>query len=148
MIPKPVKLFLAKDAGDIIRSDVKSALQVLRQLGIDPATEFGEFYLEYQGSFISPRPVAELLDIEGSAIPAIPDQNAYAQERYQLPETFLALTSDESEGMYLYNKDDRTVYDFDFSEYKALVSGQLPARWKSFNDFLLWYFDEQESSQY
>lgn len=142
MIPAQVKVFLAKDTGDVLRYDRQSALQVLRQLGVDPATEFGEFYLEYQGSFISPRPVAELLDIEGPAIPAIPDQTDYARDRYQLPEKFLALTSDESEGMYLYNKEDQAVYDFDLGEYKAFMNGQIPARWKSFNDFLLWYFDE------
>jgi len=140
MIPERVRAFLARDAGDVLRYDRQSALQALRHLGVDPTTEFGEFYLEYQGSFISPRPIAELLDIEGPAIPAIPDQTDYARDRYQLPEKFLALTSDESEGMYLYNKEDQAVYDFDLSQYQACMNDEVAASWTSFNNFLEWYF--------
>lgn len=145
MIPAPVRTYLAKDTGDITRYDRNTALQVLQGLGVDPGSEFGEFYLEYQGSFISPRPVAELLDIEGPAIPAIPDQTEYARDRYQLAERFLALTSDESEGMYLYNRDDRAVYDFDLASYEDFMNGRIPPRWKTFNDFLSWYFDESQA---
>ena len=144
MIPQKVKDYLAKDTGDVLRQDKKRAFHALSQLGVDPNSEFGEFYMEYQGSFISPRPIAELLDIEGPAIPAIPDQTEYSQDRYQLPEKFLALTSDESEGMYLYNKDDHAVYDFDLGEYKDFMNGKVPARWESFNSFLVWYFDSTD----
>ncbi|MET1080329.1 MAG: SMI1/KNR4 family protein [Pseudomonas sp.] len=144
MIPVQVKKFLGKSTDDVHRYDYQSALKALHNLGVAPSTEFGEFYLEYQGGFISPRPVAELLDIEGPAIPAVPDQTDYARDRYQLPEKFLPITSDESEGMYLYNKEDKAVYDFDLSEYKAFMDGKIPARWESFNEFLVWYFDESQ----
>jgi hypothetical protein len=145
MIPQKVKDYLAKDTGQVLRESKQSALKTLHQLGVQQPSEFCEFYLNYQGSFISPRPVAELLDIEGPAIPAIPDQTEYARDRYQLSDVFLALTSDESEGMYLYNKEDQAVYDFDLADYKAFMKGQIPARWKSFNDFLSWYFDASQS---
>lgn len=104
-------------------------------------TEFSDFYLKYQGGFISPRSVAELLDIEGPIDPNIPVQTAYAQDRYGLPQKYLALTSDESEGMYVYNKEDQAVYDMDFGNLKDLLDGGLPARWPTFNAFLSWYFD-------
>ncbi|WP_338767685.1 hypothetical protein [Massilia sp. METH4] len=116
-------------------------MSVLHTLGVDPGTEFGEFYLEYQGTFISPRSVAELLDIVGPEIPAVPDQTEYARDRYRLPEKYLALTSDESEGMYLYNIEDMAVYDFELGSYRLFMSGQATPDWSSFNDFLIWYFD-------
>lgn len=142
MIPVEVKNFLAKDTGDVIRHDRNSAIQSLMLLGVSPGTQLGEFYLQYQGSFISPRLLAELLDIEGPAIPAIPDQTEYVRDRYHIPEKFLALTSDESPGMYLYNKEDAKVYDLDIAVYKEFMAGLIPAKWESFNEFLVWYFDE------
>jgi hypothetical protein len=148
MIPQKVKDYLAKDGGDVLRQNKQGALRTLSQLGVDPNSEFGEFYLEYQGAFISPRPIAELLDIDDSAIPAVPDQTDYSQDRYQLPEKFLALTSDESEGMYLCNKDDQAVYDFNLKEYEIFMSGEIPARWKSFNSFLAWYFDSTDPAAF
>lgn len=141
MIPSKVESHLATATGDVTRTDPKSAEQVLRSLGVDPGSEFGEFYLKYQGSFISPRPVAELLDIEGPAIPAIPDQTDYVRDRFHVPEQYLALTSDESEGMYLYCKDDGAVYDLDIGVLDDFLEGNVPARWATFNDFLVWYFD-------
>lgn len=142
MIPINVKSYLSKDVGDILRGKRQSALKVLHQLGVEPATEFGDFYLQFQGGFISPKPLAELLDIEGPAIPAIPDQTEYARDRFQLPEKFLALTSDESEGMYLYNKHDQGVYDFDLTKVADFLSNRVSPRWFSFNEFLTWYFEE------
>ncbi|MEN9866150.1 MAG: hypothetical protein RL748_1740 [Pseudomonadota bacterium] len=140
MIPIVVETYLAKDTGDIFRYDPQRAMSILRQLGVPASSEFGEFYHKYQGGFISPRPVAELLDIDGPATPAIPDQTEYVRDRYQLPEKFLALTSDESEGMYLYNTDDQAVYDFDLGQYQDFLAGKVSARWKTFNEFLIWYF--------
>jgi hypothetical protein len=141
MIPSKVEQYLTTVSGDVTRTDPKVAEKVLLNLGVAPSSELGEFYLKYQGSFISPRPVAELLDIEGPAIPAIPDQTDYVRDRYHIPEQYLALTSDESEGMYLYNKDDQAVYDLDIGVLEDLVNGRLSARWQTFNDFLAWYFE-------
>lgn len=43
--------------------------------------------------------------------------------------------------MYLYNKDNRAVYDLDISVLDDLVNERLSARWQTFNDFLTWYFE-------
>lgn len=144
MIPPEVDSYLAKDTGEILRPDRKAAEAALQALGVPLGTEFADFYLKYQGGFISPRPVAELLDIEGPVDPNIPVQTEYAQDRYGLPHKYLALTSDESEGMYVYNKEDRAVYDMDFDNLKDLLDDRLAARWPTFNTFLSWYFDESE----
>ncbi|WP_175816718.1 SMI1/KNR4 family protein [Burkholderia diffusa] len=141
MIPSTVEHYLATASGDVARTDSKSAEKVLLNIGVSPTSEFGEFYLRYQGSFISRRSVAELLDIEGPAIPAIPDQTEYVRDRYHVPEQYLALTSDESEGMYLYNKIDQAVYDLDIAVLDDFLQGNVPARWATFNDFLIWYFE-------
>ncbi|NTZ07191.1 SMI1/KNR4 family protein [Burkholderia metallica] len=116
-------------------------MRALQDLGVASATDFGQFYLKYRGSFISPRPIAELLDIEGPSIPAIPDQTEYVRDRYGIPEQYLALTSDESEGMYLYGKGDGAVYDLDISVLNDFIKGNVSARWAAFNDFLIWYFE-------
>lgn len=141
MIPSTVERYLAGSTGDIARSDPKTAMRALQDLGVASDTDFGQFYLKYQGSFISPRPVAELLDIEGPSIPAIPDQTEYVRDRYGIPEQYLALTSDESEGMYLYDKGDGAVYDLDISVLNDFIKGNVSARWDTFNDFLIWYFE-------
>ncbi|HDR9587352.1 TPA: hypothetical protein QDC31_004711 [Burkholderia stabilis] len=141
MIPSTVDQYLAGSTGDIARDDPKTAMRALQGLGVASDTDFGQFYLKYQGGFISPRPVAELLDIEGPSIPAIPDQTEYVRDRYGIPEQYLALTSDESEGMYLYSKDDGAVYDLDVSVLNDFIKGKVPARWITFNDFLIWYFE-------
>ncbi len=43
--------------------------------------------------------------------------------------------------MYLYNKTDQAVYDLDISVLDDFLQGKVPARWVTFNDFLIWYFE-------
>ncbi|MCW7550945.1 hypothetical protein OO184_24215 [Photorhabdus sp. APURE] len=86
---------------------------------------------------ISPKPIAGLLDIDD-----IKEQLDYVKDRYDLPDEYIPLTSDESEGMYLFNKKNGSVYDFNLSEYSSFMKGKINARWKTFNDFLIWYFYE------
>lgn len=141
MIPEAIINYLAQEGSGILRKDASDAFESLRQLGIDIKTELGEFYTQYRGGFISPEPRPELLDITGPAIPAIPDQTEYVLDRYRLPAEFVALTSDESEGMYLYNKNNQAIYDFNVGQSQELVSGKIQPRWNSFNEFLVWFFN-------
>ena len=141
MIPQSVVNYLSQEGDQILRENTAAVLEALRKIGIEPETELGEFYIRYRGGFLSPLPRPELLDLLGPAIPAIPDQTEYVLERYELPEAFIALTSDESEGMYLYNKEDRSVYDFDVGNSQELVDGMIEARWRTFNEFLTWFFN-------
>src|SRR5690606_3353643 len=114
-------------------------------LGVALDTEFAEFYLKYQGGFISPRPVSELMDIEGPEIPNIAAELGYVRDRYELPANYLPLTTDESEGMYLYDTNDGAVYDVDFDNLSDLLGNRLSPRWPGFNDFLAWYFTESQN---
>ena len=141
MIPESITNYLAQEGDVVLRKDALHAFEALRQIGVDENTELGEFYTKYRGGFLSPEPRPELLDIAGPAIPAIPDQTAYVLDRYELPEEFVALTSDESEGMYLYNRNNKSVYDFNVGQSQELVNGEIQPRWNSFNDFLNWFFN-------
>jgi len=121
-----------------------SAIAVLHDLGISVESEFGEFYSKYRGGFIGPKPISELLKIISEGIPTIPNQTEYVRNRYNIPAQYLAITTDEGEGMYLYNKSDQAVYDLDIGYLDEFLNNKLPARWSSFNEFLVWYFDSPE----
>ncbi|MFP3616836.1 hypothetical protein SB778_43095, partial [Paraburkholderia sp. SIMBA_050] len=68
-------------------------------------------------------------------------QTEYVRDRYGIPEQYLALTPDESEGMYLYGRNDGAVYDLDIYFLNYFLKGNIQARWATFNEFLIWYFE-------
>lgn len=140
MIPTEVKNFLSKEGSAVLRQNKIDALRAMDQLGVDRGSDFWEFYENYQGPFISPRPAADLYDI--IELSGIVDAVEYVRDRYHLEDRFLPLTSDESEGMYLYDTASGAVFDFYLRDYKEFVAGNIPPRWPNFNEFLRWYFDE------
>ncbi|WP_053074193.1 hypothetical protein [Chromobacterium sp. LK1] len=140
MIPIAVGIYLAAQKGEVFRSHPSLAAAALKHLGISERSQFGEFYMKYQGAFISPNDEPELLDIVALVIPAIPDQTEHIQSVYGIPVHYLALTTDESEGMYLYDKSSEAVLDVNFEEIPSLRQGTHTARWKDFNSFLISYF--------
>ena len=140
MIPESVKAYLAEVPDAAERKNREGVHDALRILGVDPASEFGEFYLEYEGPFLSPRPLQDLYDL--TELSSILGSLDYIRDRYKLGEKFLPLTSDESGGMYLYNKEDGAVYDFYLRDYKPFMAGSIGPRWSSFNQFLQWFFDK------
>ena len=56
MIPLKVEQYLATVSGDVDRADPKAAEKVLVSLGVDSGSEFGEFYLKYQGGLYQSSP--------------------------------------------------------------------------------------------
>ena len=141
MLSPQVTRHLATQPGDIHRTDRHEAEAALHRLGVGLDTPFAHFYLAYQGGFISPRPVDELMDIAGPYDPTILSCLDYMRDRYGLPAQYLPLTSDQGEGMYLYNAADGAVYDMDFHNLSDLLAGRLTPRWPGFNEFLIWYFE-------
>ncbi|TRX74769.1 SMI1/KNR4 family protein [Pseudomonas mangiferae] len=140
MTNKSIEDYISNLSGDVLRDDVAEAITALNKLGINKGSDFWEFYVKYQGPFISPRDKPELLDLIGPEIPAILDQTEYVKDRYEIGEEFLAITSDESEGMYLYSISKGDVYDLDISDLKDFLNGKLAPRWGDFGSFLIWYF--------
>lgn len=90
MIPSSVEKFLASRKGNVFRTNPASAATALKNLGVRENSQFGEFYLKYQGAFISPKDEPELLDIDDVAIPAIPDQTEYIKDVHEIPDNYLA----------------------------------------------------------
>ncbi|WP_157297593.1 MULTISPECIES: SMI1/KNR4 family protein [Photorhabdus] len=137
MIPEKVSNYIKSKGSYILREDKINCIDTIHSLDIDLSSEFSSFYQEIYCDLISPKPIADLLDIDD-----IKEQFYYVKDRYDLPDEYIPLTSDESEGMYLFNKKNGSVYDFNLSEYDTFMKGKISPRWKTFNDFLIWYFDE------
>ncbi|CAB3770809.1 MULTISPECIES: hypothetical protein [Burkholderia] len=131
---------LAKQTGNVERDDPQAVLGALDRLGIARDTDFAVFYLAYQGPFTSPRPVAELWDLLDYS--GIVESLDYVRDRYAFADHLLPLTSDESEGMYLYDTLSGAVHDYDLGTHASFMAGEIDARWATFSAFLAWYFDE------
>ncbi len=72
-------------------------------------------------------------------------QNPFWIEQYpNLTERYLQISSIEGEGSYFYDKDTDAVYDVDWGEMDDFVAGNLEPKWKSFYDFLEWYYSEDD----
>lgn len=113
----------------------------LNSLGVDPLSDFGQFYTKFKGRFPSSQGKLELLELVGPGIPTIPDQTEYIQDRYEIPANYIPLTSDEGEGMYLYEKLTGEVYNYYLRDHDQFISGKCNPEWASFQEFLEWYFN-------
>jgi len=100
------------------------------------------FYMAINGALPAVSGRLELLRIVGPGIPKIPDQAEYVWDRYELPVNFLPLSSDEGEGMYLYDMSTEEVHDYRLARHDQFVTGQEQPRWESFHGFMMWYLGE------
>ena len=139
MIPTNVCEYLDSLKSQVKRQDLSLALSGLSDLGIEKDTQFAKFYSKYQGPFTSPRPIEELLDI-GVPTNEIMQQSEYVCDSFDIPNSFICLTTTESEGFFLYDKKTEAVYDVNYQDIDDFLSNKLPPKWKDFNDFLEWYF--------
>ncbi len=57
---------------------------------------------------------------------------------------YLQITSIEGGGSYFYDKERDYVYDVDWGEEEAMLTGKLEPWFTSFYDFLEWYYSEEE----
>ncbi|MDT3530103.1 SMI1/KNR4 family protein [Stenotrophomonas pavanii] len=124
--------------------DRASAADVMRRLGVAPHCDMWIFYMAVNGALPAVSGRLELLRIVGPGIPKIPDQAEYVWDRYELPADFLPLSSDEGEGMYLYDVRKEDVHDYCLARHDQLLSGETPARWKNFVDFIVWYINDDD----
>ena len=102
MLPDNVIRYMQSEDWYTERENKEEAISIMTGLGIDPSSEIGRFYRNTYGDLISPKPVAQLLEMN-----QFEDQTRYVRERYELPKELIPITSDESEGMYLYNIKDQ-----------------------------------------
>lgn len=132
---------------DRLRGNAHEVTGILNSLGVNSLSDFGQFYTKFKGRFPSSPGKLELLDLIGSGIPTIPDQTEYIQDRYEIPANYIPLTSDEGEGMYLYEKFTGEVYNYYLRDHDQFTSGKCNPEWASFQAFLEWYFNTAQASR-
>jgi hypothetical protein len=121
-------------------------------IGLDPDSEIGEFYFEYDPTLIPSRSSNEQLEdiitprLEGATThdagvweSPLGMATKFIHEVWGLPSTLICMTTTEGEGGYLCEKESGVVFDFDLADRSALIAGRLAPRWTSFYDFLRWY---------
>jgi hypothetical protein len=72
------------------------------------------------------------------------ENSFWADEYPNITDRYLQLSSIEGEGSYFYDKETDAVYSVDWSEMDDFMAGKLQPTWKSFYDFLEWYYGDNE----
>lgn len=152
MIPNHLQRLL-DERGYSPRTDDKEAIRTtLDALGIDPVSELGGFYLEYDPTCLQSRVSYQQLEdvvapmIDGAASPPVDPSRtpvalatAFVRAVWEVPAVMICLTTAEGEGAYLYDLTSGAIYDFALSQQAELCNDKLPPRWTSFFEFLEWY---------
>jgi len=105
------------------------------QLGIaDRESAFVDFY-----TIVAAPPVGQ-----GDELLPLQDIKEISR-REEFPELdgirdFFRISSIEGEGSYYYNRKTDAVYDANWGQEEDMVSGRLEPKFKSFADFLEWYY--------
>ncbi|GAB1266713.1 hypothetical protein [Aurantivibrio infirmus] len=143
MIPSKIEVLLANQAFNFNRSDVELAKLEMLKLGIEPSSEFFEFYksvcvinLHSESSY------EELSDVSEPSSQVAVGTN-FVHEVWKVPSEFVCITTCEGEGCYLYSKKTRSVYDFSLSEREVFIKDPKPS-WETFYDFIEWYLSPKK----
>ena len=114
----------------------------LSYLGVEEGTVFYQFYTKIgyipngQGE-----PLHSLDEIIGEK------ESQFHENDYPgIYDRFLQISSIEGEGSYFYEIDTEIVYDADWGEEDAMMSGKLEKKWPSFYAFLEWYYLGESSN--
>lgn len=121
---------------------IEISKSVLDQLHIPNHSEFYYFYVHYfayglkvnlnTDELTDPCPPQDMIKI-----------NQMANENWGVPKNYVMFSDGATEGGYLYNKEDGTVWDFTLGEQDLLGTDNL-RHWKSFYEFLVWYLTPSE----
>lgn len=139
MIPLDIEQLMAKQPGQVARGDATPVAAALARLGIDEGTEFAEFFRAYRVSTVaSTESTEELMDLLTPS-EQIRDATEFARDAYDLVLGYVALTSGEGEGFYLYSVARGGIFDVGVDEFDSLEAGRLQPRWATFYDFVRWF---------
>ncbi|WP_028622118.1 hypothetical protein [Pseudomonas sp. Ant30-3] len=139
MIPNELIKLIEKQPGDIHRTDKRSVTEALTALNISLDSELSEFFLNYTITlFRSNSSDEELCDIADPSNEIEVGTN-FIHEVWELPENFICLTSVQSEGCYLYDKNSEEVLDFSLANRDDFLAGKQQLKWSGFFEFLIWY---------
>ena len=137
-VPAFVEARLADDLWK--RSDESNVEEAFTELGVDPASDFAEFFRRYWGPFHSERIGHEVLDlIEQDE--SIVSATQTVREEFGFANRFIVVSTLTGMSVLVYDVESQRVFDVDFEGGERLLqSGRLEARWQSWNDFLTDYF--------
>ncbi|MBS2027119.1 MAG: SMI1/KNR4 family protein [Deltaproteobacteria bacterium] len=112
----------------------------LERLGVEVPRDFRDFYLRYEGAFGSSATGFELLDLCERS-PSIESSTNEVHQVHGWPARYLVLTTYVGNGVLVLDCETASVFDVDFEgSDRELLQGKLAPRWKSFGDFLEFFF--------
>jgi len=123
----------------ITQDDRKNALN---EIGIQDNTTFYEFFINY---------AEESFNEEADLMYALDEiyedyKNSFWSDKYpNITDRYLQISSIEGEYSYFYDKETDAVYGVDWGEMDDFMAENLEPEWKSFYDFLEWYYSEDEN---
>ncbi|MCL9783926.1 hypothetical protein M9194_21125 [Vibrio sp. S4M6] len=115
----------------------EQAIEALSAIKIDPHSSFYFLYSKIQNFPV--RRYDELHNLD--QIVELKNDGYWDDEYPGFSNSFLELSSIEGEGSFFYEIKTDHVYDVEFSLMDDFVSGKIKPTWKSFNEFIEWYYE-------
>lgn len=139
MLSKKVKNYLKEEELELTLEYQKKFKDILLDYGFDLNSSFFELMSTYAGEFSGE---------EGTMLNVADDlsdkDNSYVlnlRKTTCLDEKYVQLLTSEYDDYLLYNKDDDSVILIEGMNDKRLKSGDFDQKWKSFDLFLVHFFD-------
>ncbi|SUD90606.1 Uncharacterised protein [Psychrobacter phenylpyruvicus] len=135
-----IEKLLDKQEYPVIRKKInkrQETMEILTKLGVKSNSEFMELYSRY---------FLRALDRNDDTYPLTDPflmETDMAHKHWGIPKNFILFSTGSTEGGYLYNTEDDSVWDFNLGEQQQLIDGTLP-HWNSFYEFMEWYLDTSE----
>ncbi|MDP9421736.1 MAG: hypothetical protein M3Q19_02690 [Pseudomonadota bacterium] len=114
-----------------LQGRVVETLSTLAAFGIARQSELTHLYVNYGPGTVSGW--YELQEIDG-----LKACTEYARTELEVPESYIALTSIEGQGITLYDRRSGAVYDVEFGQFEALAAGRLEPLARSISEFIVW----------
>ena len=122
------------------RPEANRVDEALTRLDVSVSPTFREFYSRYEGTFGSNVTGFELLDLCASE-PSVVTSTELCRAEHNIPHKALVLTDLLGGAVLMYEGDTDRVYNVDFEGGdQDFAAGRLEPMWKSFSEFLKWYF--------
>ncbi len=138
-----------KDCINSMLFSQEATKKALLYLGINNETAFYEYYLD---GFDYPEIMKgeELYSLEQilenykfqSWLNLFPEDKLLKQKYPFAGKRYIQISSIEGEGSYFYDKQTDCVYDVNWGDEEAMITGELQSWFTSFYDFLEWYYSE------
>lgn len=139
MIPETLLTLIKKQSGDFHRADENLAILALESLKIPLTSEFAEFYIKYCPidfkSTVSDEYIMDICEPSEQVLAG----TQFIHEVWELPTNFICFTSLQGEGGYLLDIEAGSVFDFDLADWDDFTAKKIPARWRTFYEFMTWF---------